>query len=191
MSTLSILIPSLVDRAGMLKKLCEELYRQSEAIGRRKDFQICIYVDNRQVTTGEKRNQLLIQADHEYVAFFDDDDEPLPNYLEEIFKAIDQNPDVVGFDGYMTTNGKDPIPWQMSKRLPYKTIKVRGTTVMYHRYNNHLCPIKKEIALAIKFPDKNFQEDYDYAYRLNCSGLIESEVYINKELYHYKYIEKK
>lgn len=190
MIKLSILIPTMYSRVSMLAELLKEFRKQSDEHGLSDFIEILFDTDDGTRTTGSKRNALLFLALGEYVVFFDDDDWPSPEYLKEILKAIDRQPDVIGFNGYITSNGGRRIPWRISKDLPYKTIKTKGMDSLYLRFNNHLSPIRKEIALAIKYPDKTIGEDYDYAVRLNKSGLIKTEVYIEKDLYWYRYVTK-
>ena len=111
--------------------------------------------------------------------------------VSEILKAISNGePDVIGFCGAMTTNGHSRIHWKISKDLPYDAHEENGVKY-YRRFNNHLSPIKKEIALQIGYKDIYVGEDYDYAVRLKESRLIKTEVFINKELYFYNYITNK
>lgn len=147
--------------------------------------------DETEITVGRKRQLLLEKAKGEYVAFIDDDDEVSDMYLSEIIVAIRKEPDVIGFDGFMTTNGKEQRTYfKISKDLPYKGIVENGRTV-YLRHNNHLSPIKREIALKIGYRDIRHGEDYDYAMRLKQSGLVKTEIYIERNMYHYKYIHEK
>lgn len=80
---------------------------------------------------------------------------------------------------------------KISKDLPYITITDGAGNNEYARFNNHLSPIKKSIALQIGFKDLKFAEDYDYALRLKNSGLIKSEYFINHDMYHYRYVKNK
>lgn len=140
-------------------------------------------------SVGKKRNELLLQANNEYVVFIDDDDDISPLYIECIMAAIKYRPDVVGFNGFMTTNGDNPLQFKISKNCDYVTHNMDGIR-FFERCNNHLSPIKREIALAIGYKDMKAYEDFDYAIRLRDSGLIKTEVFINIELYHYQYAPK-
>lgn len=185
---LSILICSLTKRYSSLKALIKTL-------GFHPRVEILVEMDDGQMSTGAKRNILLKRAVGEYVAFIDDDDSVVPSYISNILDAIRTGPDVVGFNGYISTDGGEYEEWKISKDLPYATshgIGINGKPgIIYLRYNNHLSPIKREIALKIGYPDKYHGEDYDYARRLHESGLIKTEVCINKHLYYYQYKSKK
>jgi glycosyltransferase involved in cell wall biosynthesis len=178
---LSILICSIPKRKMMLSFLTKELLRQ---IGQ---LEVQFIADSSMdITTGAKRNSLIQKASGKYVTFIDDDDTIAKDYVSQILNALKSEPDAVGFKGWITTNGRDKREWKISKDFPYEQ---KGRT--YLRYNNHLSPIKREIALQIGYPDTTYGEDYDYATRLKESGLIQTEVFIDKHLYNYNYRTKK
>lgn len=184
--TLSILIPTIESRYQQFSALLDFLEVQP---GFKTYFNIFAYYDEGQMTIGEKRQLLLEQADGDYVAFIDDDDEVTDQYIPRIIAACWNKPDVVGFKGWMTTNGAKKELWEISKSNPYKTC--HQGPFRYLRFNNHLSPVKREIALKIGYKFMTHGEDYDYACRLQQSGLIRSEFFIDEFLYHYKYISKK
>lgn len=182
--TLSILIPTLPERKEMLSHLLSTLH-----IKYLPEVEI-LTDDDTKLSTGAKRNRLLQRASGEYVVFIDDDDEVSDIYIAAILVAIKKKPDVIGFSGWMTTNGGKRSEFKISVNNPYTTIKEKGT-LTYLRFNNHLSPIKRDIALKIGYRDISREEDYDYAVRLKTSGFIQFEVYINRPLYHYKFIHPK
>ena len=101
---------------------------------------------------------------------------------QDILKAAEQDPDVIVFNGTMTTNGKDERKWYISKDYPYE-----AKNGAYYRYPNHIVPIRREIAIQFKFQDITVGEDYLWATAIHTSGLIKTEVKIEKELYHYQF----
>lgn len=179
---LSLLICTIPKRKEMLNRLYTELLSQKLACG----AEIEILPDPKPGTIGSKRQRLIEKAQGEYVAFIDDDDMVSSDYLSSILFALESKPDVVGFMGWITTNGKNKTNFKISKDCGYKTT-ARG----YERFNNHLSPIKREIALQIGYKDISFAEDYDYAVRLTNSGLIKTERFIAKALYYYQYVTQK
>lgn len=187
---LSILICTLDKRKPMLDELVKHIHWQMVEYGKYWDVEILIESDSGMLSTGSKRNNLLNRAIGEYVVFCDDDDKLSDDYVKDILFAINSCPDVVGFCGNMTTDGHSKIHWKISKELPYDAYTENGITY-YRRFNNHLSPIKRELALKVMFPDLYMGEDYDYACRLRDSGLIKTEVFIDKELYFYNYISNK
>lgn len=196
---LSILIPTINSRKGLLAALLNEFEVQiskdliiSKADGIKKynygDIEILIFPDE-ELNLGTKRNILLKAASGKYSCFFDDDDFPSADYISELRKAIEQNPDVVSLRGIMTTNGKNPELFEHS--LKYSAWKTTDNEIKYERYPNHLNCIRASIAKQILFPEKNFGEDHDWSRKLHESGLLKTEYYTDKVLYNYKFISNK
>lgn len=174
---LSILICTLPRRQRLLSDLLADLRRQGG------DAEIL--TDNGAGSVGAKRQRLLEAATGDYVAFIDDDDDVNPLYVHNILTHAGQC-DVIGFEGEITTNGRDKRRFTISMHHNYE--EKNG---VYYRYNNHLSPIRREIALAIGYKDMSFGEDFDYATRLRDSGLIKTEHYIYAPMYFYKYVTRK
>lgn len=188
---LSVLIPTLPERQELLFSLLSEIHTQAEKWSIDNDIEIIIDSTDSSMSIGNKRQHLLEKAKGEYLIFLDDDDEILNDFLWEVISAIKHNsPDVIGYNGFMTTNGTNRENFKIMKDLPYITIMGADGHKEYLRHSNHLSPIKREIALKIGYKDLRFAEDYDYCLRLKESGLIKTEHYINKDLYHYRYIKK-
>jgi glycosyltransferase involved in cell wall biosynthesis len=159
------------------------------SIGKSEDdmnVEIVTLADDGKIPTGEKRNMLLDMAKGKYVVFVDDDDVVSPDYLPQIVKALLLNPDAIGFKGYITTNGTRKMEWRIS--VKYKYEQRNG---IYYRYNNHLSPIRREIAQKIRYKPIYHGEDADYAKRLHEAKLVKHEIFIDKFLYHYDYKTKK
>lgn len=185
--TLSILICSLHKRSGMMRALVDELYRQ---INGDKDVEILTFIDSGEISTGNKRNALVNMSQGVYVVHVDDDDEVAIDYVSSILEASKQNTDAIVFNGIMTTDGRNPKKWYISKDLPYK-LEIRDGQEIYLRYPNHIVPIKRSIAIQVPFGNKYREEDYDFATQLHHRGLIKTETKIDKELYTYKFINHK
>jgi glycosyltransferase involved in cell wall biosynthesis len=174
---LSILICSIKSRSHLLARLMAILDMQEHS-----DVEVLVSTDNREKKISDKRNELLDKAKGDYIVFIDDDDLVPSYYIAELLQAIESKPDCVGFDGYMTTNGKDRYNFKISNTFDSWYEKDR----VYYRTINHLCPVKRELALQVKFPRGiNSGEDSEYSNRLR--PLLKREVYINKDMYHYDY----
>lgn len=171
---LSILICTIPARATMLHNLKVYLVQQQNG------HDVEILSDSQPGTIGAKRQRLLELSTGDYVCFIDDDDDINPQYIKLIFANM--GADVIGFEGEITTNGRNKKRFTISKEHPYEE---RGG--VYYRYNNHLSPIRREIALAVGYKDMQFAEDFDYAMRLKESGLIKTEKYIYTPMYFYRY----
>ena len=184
MSSLAILICTLPERFEKLKRLKNILDPQVE---RFKDQVLVHYNDaGRHIPTGTKRNMLVEQTQSDYFCFIDDDDQVTSFYLDEIVKAMAHNPDVITFNGWMTTNGANRANFTI--RLGSDYIERNG---QYYRFPNHLCPMKRERVNMVKFPDLWEQEDYRWAKLINDRRLLKSEVHIPLDLYHYEFTTNK
>jgi glycosyltransferase involved in cell wall biosynthesis len=175
--TLSILICTLPNRIGYLSQLINALNPQITS-----EVEVLVESDNGSMTTGHKRNLLLQRSKGKYVVFIDDDDMVAPTYVKDILTAAESNPDAIVFNGTMTTDGRDERKWYISKDYGYEA---KGGA--YYRYPNHIVPIRREIAMAFPFMDIRIGEDYAWATAIHNSGLIQTEVKIEKELYHYQF----
>ena len=176
---LSILICTIPRREAMFSRLFNNLTKQ--AIG----YDVEILHDATSGSIGIKRQRLLNAATGDYVCFIDDDDEVSPLYIQSIIPHLGKV-DAIGFEGEITTNGKSPKRFSISMRHNYEE-----KAGVYYRYNNHLSPVRREIALEIGYADMMHGEDYDYAKRLHESGLIKTEHYIYVPMYYYKYVSRK
>lgn len=179
---LSILIPTLKERKGMLDVLLESLHTQIND-----EAEVLIESDNRQKTVGEKRNILMNKAQGEWMCFIDDDDRVPSYYIAEIMKGIETNPDCCSLIGRITTDGKEPKTFIHS--LKYDSYFEENN--IYYRCPNHLNVIRRSIAIKIPFSEKNFGEDTDFALALNKSGLLKTEYSIPYIIYYYDYISNK
>lgn len=131
---------------------------------------------------GKKRNDLLLTAKGDYVVFIDSDDNIAPSYIDSIMFVIEyENPDCIGINGHMTTNGRNPVKWYISKE--YGSWHEKNGA--YLRTPNHISPVKREIALKAMFPEVKFGEDHVYSMRI--LPFLKTESLITTPLYHYDY----
>ena len=93
MKTLSILIPTVVGREHLLERLRSVLNPQLT-----EDVEVIEQKDNKEISIGKKRQELLEKATGEYVVFIDDDDMISEDYVKSIIKALESEPDCVGFE---------------------------------------------------------------------------------------------
>ncbi len=182
---LSILIPTLTARSELLSKLLNKFAVQIDAAAPsdKPDVEVVISEDNGEQSVGAKRNYLLNEAKGLFVVFVDDDDEVSDDYVFQIRNAILEHPDVdcIGMRAIMTTGGRHPRPVVYSRS--YQRPETRDG--MYLRPPQHLTPIRRSIAVRHKFPDLNLGEDALWAKSLYND--IQSEYFVDKVLYHYKF----
>jgi len=175
---LSILICSLVSRAPLLERLKSILTPQLTD-----QVEVLYDIDNGEKIIGQKRNDLLERAQGDYICFIDDDDTVSNDYVSKILRAIETNPDCCGIEGVMTTNGRNPRRFIHSLR--YNSWYEKDG--VYYRNPNHLNPIRREIAIQVRFILVNKGEDSDFS--KNILPLLKSEVYINSMIYNYLFID--
>lgn len=186
---LSILICSINTREKQLEELLENISNQIKEGGFGDFVEVIALSDcgykKGGMNVGGKRNRLLDLAHGKYICFIDDDDMISHDYIKQILKGINHNPDVITFEGWVTDN-------KMSKKNKFYI----GTEHIAHdangicyRFPNHLSPVKKEIAMQCRFPDKNFGEDSDYSDKLRQIGLT-NEYKIPLDLYYYRFDPK-
>lgn len=187
---LSILIPTLPERwVGLLiltNKILEQSSSTLEAKHEGRNIEILTDSRSNTATTGHKRNLLINIAKGDYIVFIDDDDDISDTYINDIYDAMLNMPDVITFNGWMTTDGKDPVDFEIRLNHPYINDPRDGKDY-YLRFPNHLCPMKRELVKDFKFPDVTMGEDYAWAKQIHDSDVLKTEFVIEKKLYHYKY----
>lgn len=178
---LSILIPSVPERTAHLSRMVEELNKQIAG----KPVELLVMTDNRKRTTGAKRNLLIDLAQGQFIAFVDDDDLLLPNYVDALLRHIEENPeaDCIVFDVAVYLEGK------FSKLCKYGIEYEYGEdNQFYYRKPNHLMCHAKRLAARHRFLDIGFGEDDEWAARIAKD--IQQQIRIPEVLYHYLWVSK-
>lgn len=186
MITLSILVCSTHTRYKTFgRAIQDQLWPQWEALppADRDRVEIMIMVDNKAMMLGAKRNVMVDAAQGQYVQFVDDDDRIEPDMISSVLAAIDANPgvDVVTFLASVTLNGGEAKICRYSKNYGRDV----NTATEYHRLPNHICCIRRDIAIKATFPNLIREEDSQYAKVLRPH--IRTEHAIDRVLYHYDY----
>lgn len=182
---LSVLICSIKGREILLQGLMKILKGQIT-----NDVEILVETDNKEMTTGAKRNILLERARGDYIAFVDDDDIVSDDYVSKILKAIETSPDCCGIEGEIDHIKRMRPGIRYRRRCKQKFIHSNRYTKwyeqneIYYRCPNHLNPIKRILAGQIMFPEKNQAEDRDFSLRI--LQLLKTEVYIEGIIYYYR-----
>lgn len=179
---LSILICTIPERKHLFNKLITEIDKQ---INENKGSVQVVYDDRerKQVSVGQKRNDLLKKSIGDYICFIDDDDFIPPYYIDEILKATDLKPDCIGFKIECDMEGEKESACCSNKYNWSENVD----GFKYVRSIYHKSPVKRDLAISAGFKDMRFGEDYDYSMRLRDSGLLKNEVFINKIMYFYNY----
>lgn len=189
MKLLSIVIPTMPGREPFLEEMLENIYNQ-KFILRDVGIEVLMDVRNSLVTTGEKRNNLLARATGKYVWQVDEDDFITENALELVTEAAKKDPDVIGINGWMTTDGINRVDWEIRLGHEYRAV-VRDGKEFYVRFPNHITPMKLEHARKIEFPNLTFGEDYAWAKAMRDAGILKTQEIIETPIYHYRCRSKK
>lgn len=180
----AILIASLHERKHLLDRLLKVLYKQINDLGKGNEIQVIVNLDNRQKTTGRKRNELLEEArirGAQYIAFIDDDDAVGATYVRRNMEGIRGGFDCCSLMGQIYFHGKPGKPFHHSIQYDHWYEDSRT----YFRNPNHLNCIKLSCLESIQFQEKNFGEDAHYSIDIQKAGVLKSEYNIEDMIYHY------
>ena len=180
---LSILIPTLDERRRILPRLLFKLHRQIERGGLENRVEIHVLCDNREQSTGAKRNALIDMAKGEFVAFVDDDDDVHEDYIGQIVNALIAHPDVdcLGITGQVYFRGSHPRRFVHS--LQYDRYFSRHG--VYYRPPYILNPMRRTIAQQFRFVETSYAEDAEWALRIAHAGVLRCEHFLDVTLYQY------
>ena len=160
----------------MLTKLLDHLQGQA-----RPGVGVIVYRDNLQAGYGDKCQTLVDSSEADYVSFLDDDDWVVDDFVPAIMHALEQHPDYVGFKVLFTEDGV--------KRMPVvHSLEHDGwhnTRTGLYRDINHFNPIRRSLALMADWAGDN-GADRRWADQLRSLGVVKHEVFIDRELHHYR-----
>lgn len=181
---LSILICSIHTRYDtFLPKIQAELYGQYNALSEadQERVEILILTDNKKMMLGHKRNKLVELAQGNYVVFVDDDDRVAPDYIKTLLDGTQSGADSIAFNAEVTINGLRPGICHYS--IDHKRDYNKGND--YYRIPNHICCVKRSLALKSSFPNVLYGEDSGYSKVLLPH--LKTEHKIDRVLYYYDY----
>jgi hypothetical protein len=172
-----ILICSIWHRTDMLTDLLTELERQWQP-----GMGVRVCRDNLTRGYGEKCQHLLESSSAEYVSFLDDDDWVAEDFVASIMGALEKRPDYVGFKVKYTVDGQPQIP-------VFHTLKYSGwvnNPEALYRDIVHFNPIRRDLALQGRWEGGD-GADRRWADQLRGKGCVRNEVFIDRELHHYRF----
>jgi hypothetical protein len=176
---LTIALATVVNRAALFALLHAEVKRQAEG----KPVEILVACDDKEISIGKKRQNLLEQATGNHICFIDDDDWISTDYVDSILTALETNPDCVGFKITCTTNGYYPASAIASMR--YQQWCDGRDGYAHCRSPYHKTPARTTIARQVGFPDLRYGEDRIYSEGI--TRLIKTESFVDKVLYFYRF----
>jgi len=133
------------------------------------------------MTTGFKRNELLSKAHGEYICYVDDDDIVSMDYVRKIIIAADNDSDCIGMVGILRRMGRPD--WSFRHSITVDRWCRDKEKKIYFRTPNHLNPVKRRLADAVRFKSITIGEDRDYSDRLR--PLLKTETFIESPIYFY------
>jgi glycosyltransferase involved in cell wall biosynthesis len=177
----SILIPTVPSRWSYFNRLCSQLLPQIASDGGG-EVELLGFYDNKMRKLGPKRNDMLMLAQGEYLAFIDDDDRIPSDYVATILTTLKEHPeaDVVVFEQMCSIRGG--TPYKCVYGVEYDYIGIQSDGVWYGK-PAHTMVWRSAIAKKHAFPDKNFSEDTDWV-KLAVAD-VKNQVRLAKVLYYY------
>lgn len=184
MIDLSILVCSVHTRYdGFLLKIEKQLFDQYASLTEAEQdrVEIIVLTDNKKQMLGHKRNLMVDMAQGKYVVFVDDDDRIADDYIQAILDATASDADSIVFQASVSLNGERPVICHYSKDV----LKDYNAYDAYYRIPNHICCVKKKLALKSSFPNVLYGEDSGYSKVLLPH--LKTECKIERVLYYYDY----
>ena len=177
---LSILIPTVVGREEQLNRLLKILDDQMIP-----DIEVLVECDNKEISIGEKRDNLYRKAKGKFSVMIDDDDFVPDNYIEVINAVIDSNPniDCIGYFEHCTINGKYEKSVISLKNRGWVSHNEMGQTT-HLRTPFFKVPILTSICQRVGVRDMRFGEDHDFAIRI--LPYLKKEHFIYRDMYYYR-----
>jgi len=189
----SVLIPTLCGRETCCTSIILEIQRQFKNVNAaRKNlnlhhvtFEIITDKDNKEVTTGFKRNRLINSAFSRHIVFIDDDDAIHPKYVESFQEFfVSDYYDVAQLTGAYYDKGLFIKPVYYSKDNNWE-----NKDECFVRTTQHLNPMKKILAKHIQYENISYAEDRKFSAAFKqyaCDNVIkEFDIPKIPLLYHY------
>ena len=177
---LSILIPTLVERRAKCEQLKTSLRERFARICPGLRLEIAEALDNREMSVGLKRQELIERAKGKYVSFVDDDDLVTDEYFEDAAECIKGKYDMCRLRG---TIGIATFTHSLRNNLEGPA----AAGYEFLRPPNHLNIMLKDIANLNKFGDLRYGEDMEWMVRLSQGGFLKSEYASGWSRVHYIY----
>jgi hypothetical protein len=176
----TLLIPTIPGREQQLQRLIRSIHDLRRHTCPDLRIAIVLGFDNREVSIGTKRQNMLQSAEGKYVSFIDDDDEVTSNYFEDAAACIAGNYDCMRLRGQISR-------WTFTHSTANKLTDPMANETTFLRPPNHLNVMKADIAKTIKFRDATSGEDLDWTIRLARTGFLRTEYQSDESRIHYIY----
>lgn len=176
----TIMIPTIPGRELKLQNLIQSIHELRQRVCPALRIAVAVGFDNREVSIGTKRQNMLQAAEGKYVSFVDDDDKVTVHYFEDAAACIAGNFDCMRLRGQISR-------WTFTHSLANKLTDPMANETTFLRPPNHLNVMKADIAKNIKFRDATNGEDLDWTIKLARTGFLRSEYQSDESRIHYIY----
>ncbi len=201
---LSILIPTTLDRDEQTKFLLRRIIGEDydcdlytyptwkltcgRYVSKLIPIEVLVYLDDKEMTIGEKRELLYKGAKGAWSWQIDSDDDISDDAIELILEAIKQEPDCITFEEYVSIDGRE---YKSNHSLSYPGWVGNGEYLLSDGFHFWRTPffksvIKTDIARSVPVPRIRWGEDNMWSDELQKH--LKTEVHISKQLYLYKHI---
>ena len=177
---LTIAIPTVIGRKKVFDELYQEFERQVKPFG--KQIEIIYICDNKDITTGHKRQLLNEMSKGKYIVQWDDDDWIHPNGIDMIMKGIETDADVISYDYSCDIPLEDFPSFRRKVSIEFSDYADYEQKILFTSPD---CknPIKREIATKIIFNDVSYSEEYYFKIEMASKKLLKTEYKINEDIY--------
>lgn len=176
----SVLIPTIPGREEGLRNLVSSIREKVSRIAPELRVEYCVRFDNREMSIGLKREELLQKCLGKYMSFIDDDDDITDAYIEDLVQTIQGNYPVMRLRGQISQ-------YTFTHSLENKLSDKMAKGGVFIRPPNHLNPMMSDVAKLIRFKDLVRGEDLDWTIRLAKSGFLTNEYTSDPSRIHYIY----
>lgn len=185
MPLLTICVPTIEGREAKFERLWSELKKQSKPFGA--DVQLIFEKDNKEISIGQKRQNMLLKSRGKFTQMFDDDDMPAPDMVHTWMWIIKNKPGIthIGFieDCSGGDFGKSTLVDRSAKYADWGD-NVNG--FKHVRTPDNKNPILTSLCIAAGgYNDMRYGEDHDFSKRV--MKFLSNEAYVNKSMYYYRY----
>lgn len=179
---LSILIPSIPSRIELASALLMKIQKELPF----DDVEICMFLDNKQKTIGEKRENLVQISTGKYFMFLDDDDD-YENLLD-VYHATSKDVDVITFKSLCRNNNGSHfiVTHHLGSEIEHKSDE-NGNYVDCNRPPFHNCAWNS-FYKKFHFPYVNYGEDWGWLKQFVSEA--KNEYHIDKIVYKYNFDSK-
>lgn len=176
----SVLIPTIPGREEGLRNLLSSIREKVSRIAPELRVEYCVRFDNREMSIGLKREELLQKCLGKYMSFIDDDDDITDAYIEDLVQTIQGNYPVMRLRGQISQ-------YTFTHSLENKLSDKMAKGGVFIRPPNHLNPMMSDVAKLVHFRDSIRGEDLDWTIRLAKSGFLTNEYTSDPSRIHYIY----